>query len=135
MKCPQCGSANTSDSKFCRDCAAPLAEPGEYILTETIRAPAKELDSGTVFAGRYQVIEELGRGGMGHVYRVLDKKLGEEVALKVIKPEVASDEKTIQRFRNELKTARKIGHPNVTRMYDLGEDEGTHYITMEYVRG
>jgi serine/threonine-protein kinase len=112
-----------------------LAEPGEYILTETIRAPAKELDSGTVFAGRYQVIEELGRGGMGHVYRVLDKKLGEEVALKVIKPEVASDEKTIQRFRNELKTARKIGHPNVTRMYDLGEDEGTHYITMEYVRG
>jgi serine/threonine protein kinase len=135
MKCPQCGSENTSDSKFCRSCASPLAEPGEYILTETIRAPAKELDSGTVFAGRYQVIEELGRGGMGRVYRVLDKKLGEEVALKLIKPEVASDEKTIQRFRNELRTARKIGHPNVTRMYDLGEDQGTHYITMEYVRG
>jgi serine/threonine protein kinase/Tfp pilus assembly protein PilF len=135
MKCPQCGSENTSDSRFCRNCASPLAEPGEYILTETIRAPAKELDSGTVFAGRYQVIEELGRGGMGRVYRVLDKKLGEEVALKLIKPEVASDEKTIQRFRNELRTTRKIGHPNVTRMYDLGEDQGTHYITMEYVRG
>ena len=135
MKCPHCGSENTPDSKFCRSCASPLAEPGEYILTETIRAPAKELDSGTVFAGRYQVIEELGRGGMGRVYRVLDKKLGEEVALKLIKPEVASDEKTIQRFRNELRTARKIGHPNVTRMYDLGEDGGTHFITMEYVRG
>jgi len=135
MKCPQCGSENTSDSRFCRSCASPLAEPGEYILTETIRAQAKELDSGSVFAGRYQVIEELGRGGMGRVYRVLDKKLDEEVALKLIKPEVASDEKTIQRFRNELRSARKIGHPNVTRMYDLGEDEGTHYITMEYVRG
>ncbi len=135
MKCPQCGSENTSDSRFCRSCASPLAEPGEYILTETIRAQAKELDSGSVFAGRYQVIEELGRGGMGRVYRVLDKKLGEEVALKLIKPEVASDEKTIQRFRNELRSARKIGHPNVTRMFDLGEDQGTHYITMEYVRG
>jgi len=135
MKCPQCGSDNPANSSLCQSCAASLAEPGEYILTETIRAPAKELDSGAVFAGRYQVIEELGRGGMGRVYRVLDKKLGEEVALKLIKPEVASDEKTIQRFRNELRTARKIGHPNVTRMYDLGEDEGTHYITMEYVRG
>ena len=135
MKCPQCGSDNSSDSRFCKSCAAPLAEAGEYILTETIRAQAKELDSGSVFAGRYQVIEELGRGGMGRVYRVLDKKLGEEVALKLIKPEVASDEKTIQRFRNELRSARKIGHPNVTRMFDLGEDQGTHYITMEYVRG
>ena len=135
MKCPQCGSDNSSDSRFCKSCAAPLAEAGEYILTETLRAPAKELVSGSIFAGRYQVIEELGRGGMGRVYRVVDKKLGEEVALKLIKPEVASDEKTIQRFRNELRTARNIGHPNVTRMYDLGEDEGIHYITMEYVQG
>jgi formylglycine-generating enzyme required for sulfatase activity/cephalosporin-C deacetylase-like acetyl esterase/predicted Ser/Thr protein kinase len=135
MKCPQCGSNNTSDSRFCKSCAAPLAGPGAPNLTETVRAPAKELISGSIFAGRYQVIEELGRGGMGRVYRVLDKKLGEEVALKLIKPEIAADEETIRRFRNELRTARKIGHPNVTRMYDLGEDEGTHYITMEYVRG
>jgi len=135
MKCPQCGSDNTSDSRFCKSCAALLAEPGDYVLTETIRAPAKELSSGSVIAGRYQVIEELGRGGMGRVYRVLDKKVGEEVALKLIKPEIAADEKTILRFRNELRTARNIGHPNVTRMYDLGEDQGAHYITMEYMRG
>jgi serine/threonine protein kinase/formylglycine-generating enzyme required for sulfatase activity/cephalosporin-C deacetylase-like acetyl esterase len=135
MKCPQCGSDNTSDSRFCKSCAAPLAKSDAPILTETIRVPPKELISGSIFAGRYQVIEELGRGGMGRVYRVLDKKLGEEVALKLIKPEIAADEETIRRFRNELRTARKIGHPNVTRMYDLGEDEGTHYITMEYVRG
>jgi formylglycine-generating enzyme required for sulfatase activity/cephalosporin-C deacetylase-like acetyl esterase/predicted Ser/Thr protein kinase len=135
MKCPQCGSDNTSDSRFCKSCATPLAGPGTPIFTETLLAPAKELVSGSVFAGRYQVIEELGRGGMGRVYRVLDKKVGEEVALKLIKPEIAADEKTILRFRNELRTARNIGHPNVTRMYDLGEDEGAHYITMEYVRG
>ena len=135
MKCPQCGSDNTSDSRFCRSCATPLAGPGAPIPTQTIQAPAKELVSGSVVAGRYQVIEELGRGGMGRVYRVLDKKLGEEVALKLIKPEIASDEETILRFHNELRTARNVGHPNVTRMYDLGEDEGIHYITMEYVRG
>jgi serine/threonine protein kinase/Tfp pilus assembly protein PilF len=133
MKCPQCGSENTSDSRYCKSCAAPLA--GTSAPTETVMAPVKELTTGSTFAGRYQVIEELGRGGMGQVYRVLDKKLGEEVALKLIKPEIAADEETILRFRNELRTARNIGHPNVTRMYDLGEDEGTHYITMEYVRG
>jgi serine/threonine protein kinase/Tfp pilus assembly protein PilF len=81
------------------------------------------------------VIEELGKGGMGNVYRVLDKKLKEEVALKLIKPEIASDKETIERFSNELKLARKIGHRNVGRMYELMEDERTHFITMEYVAG
>jgi TolB-like protein len=72
---------------------------------------------------------------MGKVYRVLDKKLKEEVALKLIKPEVASDKETIERFSNELKLARKIGHRNVGRMFELMQDEGTHFITMEYVTG
>jgi serine/threonine protein kinase/tetratricopeptide (TPR) repeat protein len=86
-------------------------------------------------AGRYQVIEELGKGGMGKVYRVLDKKLKEEVALKLIKPEIASDKETIERFGNELKLARRISHRNIGRMYELMEDEGTHFITMEYITG
>jgi len=72
---------------------------------------------------------------MGKVYRVEDKKIKEEIALKLIKPEIASDKKTIERFSNELKMARKIAHRNVCRMYDLGEEKGTHYITMEYVPG
>jgi serine/threonine protein kinase len=72
---------------------------------------------------------------MGKVYRAEDKKIKEEVALKLIKPEIASDKKTIERFSNELKMARKISHRNVCRMYDLGEEKGTHYITMEYVPG
>ena len=90
---------------------------------------------GSVFAGRYAIIEELGKGGMGKLYRVLDLKLQEEVALKIIKPEIVSDKETIDRFGNELKLARRISHKNVGRMYELMEADGTHYITMEYVPG
>jgi len=92
------------------------------------------LSRGAVFAGRYEVIEELGRGGMGNVYRVMDKKINEEVALKLIRPEIV-DKKAIERFGDELKYARKIAHRNVCKMYDLDEEEGTHYITMEYIPG
>ena len=88
-----------------------------------------------MFADRYEIIEELGKGGMGKVYRVEDKKLGEEVALKLIKPEISADKTTIERFGNELKIARKIRHKNVCGMYDLGEAKGTHFITMELVSG
>ena len=137
IKCPECQSDNPSDSKYCKECATPLPpyEKPQVSLTETLETPTEELNRGTVFASRYEIIEELGKGGMGKVYRVEDKKIKEEVALKLIKPEVASDKKTIERFSNELKMARKIAHRNVCRMYDLGEEKGTHYITMEYVPG
>jgi len=72
---------------------------------------------------------------MGNVYRVEDTKVKEEVALKLIRPEIAADKNTIERFRNELRIARKIRHQNVCQMYDLGEEEGTHFITMEYIPG
>ena len=72
---------------------------------------------------------------MGRVYKVFDTKIKEKVALKLIKPEVASDEDTIERFSNEIRLARKIGHRNVCGMFDLGEAEGAHFITMEYVHG
>jgi serine/threonine protein kinase/Tfp pilus assembly protein PilF len=72
---------------------------------------------------------------MGKVYRALDKKLGEEVALKLINPDIALDKRTLDRFSNELKIARKISHKYIGRMYELMEDESTHFITMEYVSG
>jgi serine/threonine protein kinase len=72
---------------------------------------------------------------MGRVYRVLDTKLNEEVALKLIKPDIASDRKTLERFKNELKLARKVSQKNVGRMFDMGEEAGAHFITMEYVPG
>jgi len=103
--------------------------------TETLKTSARELTTGSTFAGRYQIIEELGHGGMGRVYKVHDTKLGEKVALKLIRPEVASDRETLERFSNELKLSRKIRHKNVCGMFDLGEFEGAHFITMEYVQG
>ena len=134
VKCPKCQTDNPSDSKYCRECAAPLPSR-EAAATKTLETPTEEFSRGSTFAGRYEIIEKLGKGGMGSVYRVEDTKLKQEVALKLIKPEIAMDKKTIERFRNELKTARTIRHKNVCGMYDLGESEGTHFITMEYVRG
>ncbi len=135
IKCPECDTANPSDSRYCKQCATALPSPEHIKVTKTMEAAREELTTGSTFAERYQIIEELGKGGMGRVYRVLDKKLKEEIALKLIKPEIASDKKTVERFSNELKIARKIGHKNVARMFDLNEEKGTHYITMEYVRG
>jgi serine/threonine protein kinase/predicted Zn-dependent protease len=137
MKCSKCHSENTDTARFCSNCASPLtdAEDAQPSFTRTLETPVDELARGTLFANRYEIIEELGRGGMGAVYRVEDNKIKEEIALKLIKPEIAADKKTIKRFRNELTTARKIAHRNVCKMFDLGEDGGTHFITMEYVPG
>ena len=104
-------------------------------LTETIQVPIKELAAGTTFARRYQIIEDLGKGGMGRVYKVFDTEVREKMALKLLNPDIAGDERTIERFRNELKLARAVSHRNVCRMYDFGREEGTYYITMEYVSG
>ena len=137
VKCPQCHSDNPDTQKFCGECGAPIIDSPAISTskTETMRTPLAELASGTTFAGRYQVIEELGKGGMGRVYKVLDTKINEKIALKLIKPEVASDRETIERFSKELKLARRIRHKNVCGMFDIGEAEGAPFITMEYVPG
>jgi serine/threonine protein kinase len=135
--CPKCQTVNPDDSKFCKECAAPFAPSDilEVSVTRTLETPPDVLTRGTLFAGRYEIIETLGAGGMGRVYRVEDKKVGQEIALKLIRPEVASNKRSLERFRHELKTARMISHRNVCRMFDLGEDMGTYFITMEYVPG
>jgi serine/threonine protein kinase/Tfp pilus assembly protein PilF len=104
-------------------------------MTETLQAPVHELAMGSTFAGRYQIVEELGKGGMGTVYKVVDRKINEEMALKLLRPEIAPDTTAIERFKNELKLARRISHENVCRLYDLHEEAGTLFITMEYVPG
>ena len=137
IKCPKCQAENPETKQFCGDCGTQLPSSRDIHpeVTETLQTPIKELTTGSTFAGRYQIIEELGKGGMGRVYRAVDKKLNEEVAIKIIKPEIALDKSTLARFQNELKVARKISHRNVGRMYELMEDQGLHFITMEYVPG
>ena len=135
-KCPKCGTDNTQDSEFCKKCGTQIREYKEGpIPTQTLEAPRDALTRGATFANRYEIIEELGKGGMGKVYRAYDTQLKEEVALKLIKPEIASDRNTLDRFSNELRVARKIVHKNVGRMYELMNDKGTYFITMEYVSG
>ena len=135
--CPKCRTENDPYARTCSSCGLQFDVADDLPISsmETRAVAIEELKRGTTFAGRYEVIEELGQGGMGRVYRVEDSKTNEELALKLIKPEIASDKKTIERFINELKIAHKISHRNVCSMYHLGEDQGNYYITMEYVPG
>ncbi len=135
IKCPKCNFENPDGTIYCGKCSTPLKPSEELSPTKTLETPAKGLTTGTTFASRYEVIEELGKGGMGRVYKALDKEINEEVAIKLLKPEIASDESTVERFRNELKFARKISHKNVCKMYHIAKEEETPYITMEYVPG
>jgi serine/threonine protein kinase/tetratricopeptide (TPR) repeat protein len=113
----------------------PPNDENSVCTTQILKSSQRDLIIGSIIAGRYQVIEKLGKGGMGEVYKVLDKEINEKVALKLLNPNVADDEKTIERFRSELKYARQISHRNVCRMYDLNKEEESYYITMEYVAG
>ena len=136
-KCPTCHSDNSETSRFCAGCGTQLPPPQDHppVMTETLQTPVRELTTGSTFAGRYQVIEELGHGGMGRVYKVQDTDIKEKVALKLLRPEITLDKEAVERFSNELKLARKISHRNVCRMFDLGRAEGTTFITMEFVPG
>jgi serine/threonine-protein kinase len=137
MKCPKCHTDNPETKQFCADCGTKLsaARDAHPEVTETLQTPVRELTTGSTFTGRYQVIEELGKGGMGRVYKAFDAEIEEKIALKLLKPEIGIDEEMIERFRNELKLARKISQRNVCRMYDLNREEGAYYITMEYIVG
>src|SRR3989440_4787748 len=104
--------------------ARPSRESGDALLP------------GTVFANRYEVKELLGMGGMGVVYRAFDRELQEPMAIKTLRPEaLGGDGVALERFKQEIRLARKITHRNVVRTYDLGEIDGTYYLTMEYVEG
>jgi serine/threonine-protein kinase len=90
---------------------------------------------GTLLAGRYRIIGLLGRGGMGEVYRATDLTLGQSVALKFLPGTTAQDQRTLERFHNEVRVARQVSHPNVCRVYDIGEADGMPFLSMEYVDG
>jgi serine/threonine protein kinase len=137
MKCPHCDYDNPNDSRFCSQCGTKFGPPEDIseVPTMTRQTASEYFTPGSTFAERYQIIEELGQGGMGTVYKALDTTINEKVALKLIKPEIASNKHTIERFQNELKYARKVSHKNVCRMYHLSKKNDSHYIVMEYIPG
>ena len=137
MNCPKCGFENPPGLAYCGQCGTRLGADKNIPASSTLtmEQPKESLPRGLVLAGRFEILEEIGTGGMGTVYRVVDRKVNEEMALKVLKPEITSSGTVVERFKNELKLARGISHKNVCRMYDLHEEAGALFITMEYVRG
>ncbi len=117
------GSAASSRS------SSRTSSTAEYLLNEGRFLP------GRLIASRYRIIALLGKGGMGEVYRADDLTLGQAVALKFLPDEAASDEGLLERFRNEVRIARRVSHPNVCRVYDVGDVDGQTFFTMEYVDG
>jgi serine/threonine-protein kinase len=104
------------------------------------RAPSAAGDEtrfipGTVLAERYRIVGQLGRGGMGEVYRADDLKLGQAVALKFLPERLSKDAAMLERFHREVRTARKVSHPNVCRVFDINETGGQHFLSMEYIDG
>src|SRR5262249_12215447 len=97
--------------------------------------PGARFATGELLSGRYRVVAPLGRGGMGEVYRADDLALGQPVALKFLPPHLASDPDRLARFRKEVATPRGVSHPNVGRVYDLGEHQGQLFLAMEYIDG
>ncbi len=106
---------------------------GRLASSDTIQAGG--FTPGAVLAERYRIIGLLGRGGMGEVYRADDLKLGQPVALKFLPSHFAAEKERLDRFYAEVRIARQVSHPNVCRVYDVGEIEGQHYLSMEYVDG
>jgi len=106
------------------------------VISGTAGPTGPRLERGTLFGGRYEVQELLGKGGMGVVYRARDRQLDDVVALKLLRPDMISlDPTLLDRFKQEIRLARKITHRNVLRTHDFGEADGTPYISMEYVEG
>src|SRR6266478_2153850 len=152
MECPVCAAQNPAAASKCGKCHTPLPGPAsQETLNEggvpqdwtvagssKISAPAADPDTleiGAMLAGRYEILQLIGRGGMGAVYKARDTELDRTVALKLIRPELAKDPQILKRFKQELILARQVTHKNVIRIFDLGQSDGIKFITMDFVEG
>jgi serine/threonine protein kinase/tetratricopeptide (TPR) repeat protein len=162
MQCPQCGLTNSDGIIICTACSTPLPASDRTLTITPITTPGAQvasdrtiddvsgwsapgaaglarssspLEPGRVLGNRYEILQLLGEGGMGAVYKARDRELDRLVALKVIRPELAQDANALHRFKQELILARQVTHRNVIRIFDLGEADGVKFITMDYIDG
>ena len=137
MKCPKCHADNPDTSRFCGNCATSLtsAKAVAPSLTKTLESLAYVVAPGTVIAGHYEVLEKLGQGGMGEVYRALDKNLSRQVAIKILPEEFSTDPERLARFEREAKLLATLNHPNIAAVYGFEEAKGLRFLAMEFVEG
>jgi len=137
--CPKCSKSVKPGDIVCQICGAEIGEVSRTLTSGFASSPGEDLwerfAPGKVFANRYTIIEEIGFGGMGRVYKAIDESLDIIVALKIIRPEYASNPRIIEHFKKETILARSISSEYVVRVHDLGESEDTKYISMDYVEG
>ena len=153
-KCRKCASDLPENSRFCLACgtavqpdslatqtvaasssSSPSSQPSRFRSSSSTSSSDGRFLPGTLLLERYRIIAKLGQGGMGEVYRADDIVLGQAVALKFLPPDATDNPATLDRFRNEVRIARQVSHPNVCRVYDLGEINGQLFLSMEYVDG
>ncbi len=103
--------------------------------TGNSQMPTTFMNVATALEGRYQVLKELGRGGMGIVFQAHDKQLNEQVAIKILSPLLSNDDQALERLKREVSAARRVTHSNVIRIHDIAEINGLHYVSMEYFPG
>ena len=143
--CAQCGQALAAGARFCAACGVPVTAGPKVSQVDTRTseehgsAPAPSEHGrfvpGTRLGSRYRIVALLGRGGMGEVYRADDLELSQSVALKFLPAGLSAKPSEVARFRNEVRVARQIAHPNVCRVYDIGEADDHLFLSMEYIDG
>lgn len=146
-KCPQCFTVLSSNERECQICGQSVSPEFDATLetqkfSEQSAAQASTGNSqngkfvaGTVLANRYRIIGLLGKGGMGEVFKAEDIKLNQTVALKFLPDDLEKDKAALDRFHAEVRNARQVSHPNVCRVFDIGETRERHFLSMEFVDG